>query len=83
MNIMIASDIHGSVYYCDRMLQAFERDNADRLLLLGDLLYHGPRNDLPREYNPKENNPHGYMLLSDDVILWKDLDGNILHRHEI
>ena len=54
MNIMIASDIHGSVYYCKRMLQAFEKDNADRLLLLGDLLYHGPRNDLPREYNPKE-----------------------------
>ena len=53
MNIMIASDIHGSAYYCDKMLQAFERENADRLLLLGDILYHGPRNDLPKDYAPK------------------------------
>ena len=53
MKIMIASDIHGSAYYCDKMLQAFERENADRLLLLGDILYHGPRNDLPKDYAPK------------------------------
>ena len=51
---MIASDIHGSVYYCEKMLVAFEKEQADQLLLLGDLLYHGPRNDLPKEYNPKE-----------------------------
>lgn len=51
---MIASDIHGSSYYCKLMLEAFEREKADRLLLLGDILYHGPRNDLPREYAPKE-----------------------------
>lgn len=54
MKIMIASDIHGSAYYCRKMLEAFERENADRLLLLGDILYHGPRNDLPREYAPRE-----------------------------
>lgn len=53
MNIMIASDIHGSAFYCDKMLRAFERENADRLLLLGDILYHGPRNDLPKDYAPK------------------------------
>lgn len=53
MKVMIASDIHGSAYYCDKMLQAFERENADRLLLLGDILYHGPRNDLPMDYAPK------------------------------
>ena len=46
--------LHGSAYYCRKMLEAFEREGADRLFLLGDLLYHGPRNDLPREYAPKE-----------------------------
>lgn len=54
MKFMIASDIHGSAYYCRQMIEAFEREKADRLLLLGDLLYHGPRNDLPEEYSPKE-----------------------------
>ena len=54
MKWMIASDLRGSAYYCRKMLEAFEREGADRLFLLGDLLYHGPRNDLPREYAPKE-----------------------------
>ena len=54
MKIMIASDIHGSAYYCKKMTEAFEKENAGRLLLLGDILYHGPRNDLPKDYAPKE-----------------------------
>ena len=54
MKIMAASDIHGSAYYCKELLAAFDREQADRLLLLGDILYHGPRNDLPRDYAPKE-----------------------------
>lgn len=54
MKLMIASDIHGSAYYCRKLLEAYKQENADKLLLLGDLLYHGPRNDLPRDYNPKE-----------------------------
>ena len=54
MKLMIASDIHGSAFYCKALLEAFETEQADRLLLLGDVLYHGPRNDLPREYAPKE-----------------------------
>ena len=53
MKWMIASDIHGSEYYCKKMLEAYDRENAGRLLLLGDILYHGPRNDLPKEYAPK------------------------------
>lgn len=53
MNIMIASDIHGSEYYAKKMCDAFEREKSDKLLLLGDILYHGPRNDLPKQYNPK------------------------------
>lgn len=54
MKYMIASDIHGSAYYCRELLRVYEESGAGRLLLLGDLLYHGPRNDLPREYAPKE-----------------------------
>ena len=54
MKWMIASDLHGSAFYCRQMLAAFEREEADRLLFLGDILYHGPRNDLPAEYAPKE-----------------------------
>ena len=57
MKWMIASDLHGSAVYCRRMIEAFEREGADRLLLLGDLLYHGPRNDLPEGYAPKEVMP--------------------------
>jgi len=54
MKLMIASDIHGSAYYCKKLIAAYESEQADKLLLLGDILYHGPRNDLPRDYNPKE-----------------------------
>lgn len=52
MKWMIASDLHGSAYYCEKMLSAFDREGAQRLLLLGDLLYHGPRNALPEGYDP-------------------------------
>ena len=51
---MIASDIHGSAKYCRQLLEAYEREKADRMLLLGDILYHGPRNDLPEGYDPKQ-----------------------------
>lgn len=51
---MFASDIHGSAWYCRRLLEEYRRSAAERLILLGDILYHGPRNDLPREYAPKE-----------------------------
>lgn len=54
MKWFIASDIHGSAYYCEKLLKAYEKENADRILLLGDILYHGPRNDLPKDYAPKQ-----------------------------
>lgn len=54
MKWLIASDIHGSAYYCQKLLEAFEKEESDRILLLGDILYHGPRNDLPRDYAPKQ-----------------------------
>ena len=54
MKWMIASDLHGSARACEALLRAFDREGADRILLLGDILYHGPRNDLPDGYAPKE-----------------------------
>lgn len=54
MKWFIASDIHGSAYCCKMMLERYKEEKADRLLLLGDILYHGPRNDLPLCYAPKE-----------------------------
>ena len=53
MRILIASDIHGSAAWCERLVAAFHREEADRLFLLGDILYHGPRNPLPEGYGPK------------------------------
>lgn len=52
MKLLIASDIHGSAKYCRLMLDAFEREGADKLILLGDIMYHGPRNPLPEDYAP-------------------------------
>ena len=53
MKYLIASDIHGSAYWAERLCTAIESEQPDRIVLLGDLLYHGPRNDLPRDYAPK------------------------------
>ena len=53
MKYIIASDIHGSAFWCERVLATMQAENAEKLILLGDLLYHGPRNDFPDEYAPK------------------------------
>ena len=53
MKLLIASDIHGSAEHCGQLLEAWKREKAERLLLLGDLLYHGPRNSLPQDYDTK------------------------------
>lgn len=54
MKLLFASDIHGSAKYCREILNALEREGAEKLVLLGDILYHGPRNPLPEEYAPAE-----------------------------
>lgn len=54
MKLLFASDIHGSAHYCKKLIEAYETEKAQKLVLLGDLLYHGPRNDLPEGYAPKE-----------------------------
>ena len=53
MKFVIASDIHGSAFWCRKLMEIAEREQPDKLILLGDILYHGPRNDLPEEYAPK------------------------------
>lgn len=53
MKLLIASDIHGSAYYCEKLIERIKAEKPDRILLLGDILYHGPRNDLPHGYDPK------------------------------
>ena len=53
MKLVIASDIHGAAEWCERLMAQVEELNPDRVVLLGDLLYHGPRNDLPADYAPK------------------------------
>ena len=54
MKFVIASDIHGSAYWCGKLVELIEKEQPDKILLLGDLLYHGPRNDLPKDYAPKQ-----------------------------
>ena len=54
MKLLIASDIHGSAYWCRKLMEQIKKEQPDKILLLGDLLYHGPRNDLPKDYAPKE-----------------------------
>ncbi|MDE6374037.1 MAG: phosphodiesterase [Clostridia bacterium] len=54
MKLLIASDIHGSAHWCEKLLKRFEAEKADKLVLLGDVLYHGPRNPLPDGYAPKQ-----------------------------
>ena len=54
MKLMIASDIHGSAYFCQQLVERFHAENPTKLVILGDVLYHGPRNPLPQDYNPQK-----------------------------
>ena len=83
MKLLIASDLHGSAHYCEKLLACIEAEQPDKILLLGDLLYHGPRNDLPQGYAPKQVIP---MLngLKDKIIAVRgncdaEVDQMVLH----
>lgn len=54
MKVLFASDIHGSAYYCKMLIERINEEKPEKIILLGDILYHGPRNDLPKGYAPKE-----------------------------
>lgn len=77
MKWLIASDIHGSSYYTKELLDAYSRESADRLILLGDILYHGPRNELPREYDPKAVIAMLNPLASEIVCVRGNCDGEV------
>lgn len=53
MKLMVASDLHGDAGCCEKLMEAWEREGVQRLFLLGDLLYHGPRNPVPERYDPR------------------------------
>ncbi len=82
MKLYIASDIHGSAYWCRKMLEAYKASGAQKLVLLGDILYHGPRNDLPEEYNPKAViemlNPLAAEILAVRGNCESEVDGMVL-----
>ncbi len=67
MKLLIASDIHGSAFWCGKLMEEIQKEQPDRVILLGDLLYHGPRNDLPRDYEPKRVIPM-LSALKDKII---------------
>ncbi len=76
MKLMVVSDIHGSTVYCQQMLSAYQREKADKLLILGDILYHGPRNALPQAYDTQEvaamlNEIKGRFLPSEATVIPK------------
>ena len=84
MKYMFASDVHGSAYYCRKMLDAYKEEKAERLVLLGDLLYHGPRNDLPKEYAPKEviamlnvMEAHQSLMELENIRILKDMRNTV------
>ena len=82
MKIIIASDIHGSWFYCQKLLNSLKLESAEKLVLLGDILYHGPRNDLPKDYSPKHVIP-ALNEIKDKIICVKgncdaEVDGMVL-----
>ena len=82
MKLFIASDLHGSALWCARMLDAYRASGACRLVLLGDILYHGPRNDLPEGYDPKAViamlNPLASEILAVRRNCESEVDGMVL-----
>jgi len=77
MKVMFASDIHGSFYYTKLLVEAFKKGNYDKLILLGDILYHGPRNDLPLEYAPKKVIPLLNELKNDIICVQGNCDAEV------
>ncbi len=77
MKWMMASDIHGSAFYCEKLIDAYKKEDASRLLLLGDILYHGPRNDLPRDYSPKSVISMLNLLATEILCVRGNCDGEV------
>lgn len=77
MKWLIASDIHGSAYYFEKLMHAYKNQKADRLVLLGDILYHGPRNDLPKDYAPKKIIPQLNAMKNEILCVRGNCDAEV------
>lgn len=77
MKIFIASDLHGSAYYVEKLIEAYRESGAEKMLLLGDLLYHGPRNALPRDYSPKDVIPQLNKIRDEIVCVRGNCDADV------
>ena len=82
MKVMFISDIHGSYYWANKAIEKYHEEKADKLIILGDILYHGPRNDLPKDYNCKKViallNP-----LKKDIIAFNEDQLPLLNENDI
>ena len=79
MKYMFASDVHGSAYYCRLMLEKYKEEQAERLVLLGDLLYHGPRNDLPKEFPVMAD----YCILAINGLTFYATHGHVYNENNL
>ena len=70
MKLFVATDVHGSAYWAQRIVAEFKRSNADKLILLGDVYNHGPRNPFPRDYAPMKV-AEAFNAIADKVIAVK------------
>ena len=79
MKLLFASDLHGSAYYAEKLEELIRNEAPDKTVLLGDLLYHGPRNDLPRDYAPKQVT-HGHLFNEENLPNFNPGDV-LIHGH--
>ena len=77
MKILIASDLHGSSYYVNLLMQRIREEEPARVVFLGDLLYHGPRNDLPREYDTRKTAELLNSLTPSPLCVRGNCDGEV------
>ncbi|MBR2498556.1 MAG: phosphodiesterase [Clostridia bacterium] len=77
MKILIASDIHGSAYYLKKVLEKFKEEKADKIVLLGDIYNHGPRNSLPKDYAPMQVADMLNQINKDLIVIKGNCDSTV------
>lgn len=77
MKFLIASDLHGSKYYLDKLLEVVKIEKPDKIVFLGDIYYHGPRNPLPKDYSPKDVANNLNSIKNDIIVLQGNCDSQV------
>ena len=77
MKFVIASDLHGSWTWTEKLLEKFKEEKADKLVLLGDLYYHGPRNPLPDGYDPMKVAEALNAMKEDLIVVQGNCDAEV------